>query len=396
MAGIIEEGRARIYFAEPAKISKSMGVFYNPAMKQNRDLTVLLLDSAGKASKPKMQIADPLAGTGIRSIRLLLELGKSKIRSISINDNSKAAAAAIRRKLKINKIRIGSGKGGGKIRISAKDANIFLLESTGFDYIDIDPFGSPARFLDAAAQRIARGGILAVTATDTAALAGSSPSACMRKYWAKPLRNMFMHETGLRILIRRVQLAGMQYEKALIPIFSYKGQYYLRAFFRCEKGRIKSAQIYKSHGFIIYCPKCLQSEAALELISKTCNSCGIRADYAGPLWLGKLADASIVAAMLGKSPEEHRQLLSAIRKESAIGRQWFYNVNSVCRKYGIRSPPPINELLKSLRNSRFIAARTHFDWAAVRTDASISEIVRTIKKGYRVGKAGSLPTSLGR
>ncbi len=377
---VITEGKARIQFSVPEKISKSMGVFYNPAMKENRDLTVLLLNSAGQ---PKMQIADPLAGTGIRSIRLLLELGKSKIRNISINDNSKAAVAAIRRNLRLNRIKSSSGKR-GKIKVTAKDANIFLLESTGFDYIDIDPFGSPARFLDAAAQRISRGGIIAVTATDTAALAGSSPSACMRKYWSRPLRNDFMHETGLRILIRRVQLAGMQYEKALVPIFSYKGQHYMRAFFRCEKGRIKAAQIYKSHGFIIYCPKCLQSEAVRELISKTCNSCGSKTDNAGPLWLGRLSDKQVVAAMLRKSPEEHRQheqLLSAIREESAVSRQWFYSINSVCRKYGIRSPPPMNELLESLRNSGFIAARTHFDWAAVRTDAPVVQIVRVIKQG---------------
>ncbi|MCU0373510.1 MAG: ATP-binding protein, partial [Ignavibacteria bacterium] len=44
----------------------------------------------------------------------------------------------------------------------------------GFDYIDIDPFGSPCPFLDAAIKRLSRGGILAVTATDTSALAGKS------------------------------------------------------------------------------------------------------------------------------------------------------------------------------------------------------------------------------
>ena len=37
-----------------------------------------------------------------------------------------------------------------------------------FDYIDIDPFGSPNPFLAAAIGRITRNGIVAVTATDTA------------------------------------------------------------------------------------------------------------------------------------------------------------------------------------------------------------------------------------
>ena len=73
------------------------------------------------------------------------------------------------------------------------------MNSTGFDYIDVDPFGSPNPFLDAAIKRIARDGILAVTATDTAPLCGTYTNACRRKYWAVPLRNELMHEIGIRI-----------------------------------------------------------------------------------------------------------------------------------------------------------------------------------------------------
>ena len=43
-----------------------------------------------------------------------------------------------------------------------------ILHSKGFDYIDLDPFGSPNIFLDSAVKRLGRNGILAVTATDTA------------------------------------------------------------------------------------------------------------------------------------------------------------------------------------------------------------------------------------
>ena len=101
--------------------------------------------------------------------------------------------------------------------VQDKDANMFILESSGFDYIDIDPFGSPNFLLDSSVKRISRGGILAVTATDTSALAGSYPDACRRKYWAEPLRSEMMHEAGLRILIRKGQLIGAQFEKALTP-----------------------------------------------------------------------------------------------------------------------------------------------------------------------------------
>ena len=196
--------------ASTGTISKQLEIFYNPVMKFNRDISILLLNALNK----KMQIADPLAGSGIRSIRFIKELNKGIITSIAINDSSTNAVRAIKKNVKLNKIK------NKNIVISNKDANEFLLSSKGFDYIDIDPFGSPNPFLDAAVKRLARDGILAVTATDTAPLAGTYPNACKRKYWAIPLRNHLMHEVGIRILIRKVQLIGIQYDKALIPIFS--------------------------------------------------------------------------------------------------------------------------------------------------------------------------------
>lgn len=361
------EGKARIYAPELQKISKQMGVFYNPAMKMNRDLSILLLNSA---SNNKLQIADPLAGTGIRGIRFLLELEKSKMESISINDYSGSAVAAIRKNMKLNRI-----KTGGRIKITAKDANIFMLESTGFDYIDIDPFGYPGKFIDAASQRIARGGLLAVTATDTAALAGSSPSACARKYWAIPLRNDFMHETGLRILIRRVQLSGMQHEKALEPVFSYRDQHYIRAFFTCSKGRSKASGIYRKHGYIACCRGCLNAEQSM---TEKCSNCGSRTEIAGPLWLGRLNNARLLGRMLKKAGE-HRELLSTIRKETTIGSQWFFNLNRVCSRYRIRNPRGINESIKRLREKGYKAERTHFDSAAIRTDCRAKELAQALR-----------------
>ena len=39
-----------------------------------------------------------------------------------------------------------------------------------FQWIDVDPFGSPITFIDGALQALGRVGVLEVTATDTAAL----------------------------------------------------------------------------------------------------------------------------------------------------------------------------------------------------------------------------------
>src|SRR3989338_5496254 len=237
---IVNEGSAKLGIPKAEKISKKMDVFYNPVMSLNRDISVLLLNSINKSS---MQIADPLAATGVRSIRFLKELYRNKIKKIYINDNNRSAVKLIKKNLKLNDIKIKNG-----IIISNKDANLFILNSTGFDYIDIDPFGSPNFMLDAACKRLARGGILAVTATDTSALCGTFPKACIRKYWALPKKGPIMHETGLRILIRKIQLIAAQYGKALIPVFSYSKEHYMRVFLKNLKGKEKADGILKLHG----------------------------------------------------------------------------------------------------------------------------------------------------
>ena len=68
----IEEGKAKVRVPKPAKVvSKEMPVFYNPVMKLNRDISVLLLNAIDKKG---LRIADILAASGIRSIRFIKEL----------------------------------------------------------------------------------------------------------------------------------------------------------------------------------------------------------------------------------------------------------------------------------------------------------------------------------
>lgn len=63
-----------------------------------------------------------------------------------------------------------------------------------FDAIDLDPYGCPSIFLDSAVQAIKDGGLLLVTATDMAVLAGNSPETCYSKYGAVSLRIKSCHE----------------------------------------------------------------------------------------------------------------------------------------------------------------------------------------------------------
>src|SRR3989338_4738170 len=201
---LVNERSAEFFVPKGKTISKKLPVFYNPIMSLNRDISVLML----RIFRPKY-VCDLMAGTGVRSIRFCKESPRCDITS---NDSSQTACSLMKENMVHNKV---------EFKIENKDANLLLAESTGFDYIDIDPFGTPVQFLDSSIKRISRKGILAVTATDTSSLCGTLPKACLRKYWSIPSHSSTMHEIGLRILIRRIQLIGAQYDKSLTPVFSY-------------------------------------------------------------------------------------------------------------------------------------------------------------------------------
>lgn len=339
MTECITEGKAKIK-AYKGKISKKLPVFYNPIMELNRTISVVLLNSINKKN---LQIALPLAASGIRGIRFLKELKKGKIKCIDMNDYSSQAVKLIKDNLKLNKIK------SKKVKVHNKDANIFLLESSGFDHIDIDPFGTPNPFLDATVVRIARNGILAVTTTDTSALAGTYPKACKRKYFAVPLKNELKHEIGLRILIRKVQLIGAQYEKALIPIFSYSKEHYMRVFFRCEKGKKKVDEILKKHDYY---------------------------EKAGPMWLGRLWDKKLAEKMY---KQEKTDFLKTIKDESKIDIVGFYNIHQLCKRYKIKQIPKFENLIRKIKKNGYKVRRTHFSKEGLRSDIPLDKILRIMK-----------------
>ena len=95
------EDKVKIRIKKAEKISKGMDVFYNPVMKHNRDISILLLNSINIKC---MNIALPFAGSGVRGIRFLKELKKNKIKKISFNDYNNKAVQSIKNNLKLNNI----------------------------------------------------------------------------------------------------------------------------------------------------------------------------------------------------------------------------------------------------------------------------------------------------
>ncbi|MFT4260826.1 MAG: hypothetical protein ACMXX9_00145 [Candidatus Woesearchaeota archaeon] len=325
---VIEESAKIKVDLEPI-VHKKMNVFYNPDMKLNRDLSIYILQ---EYSKDNWRVGLPLAGSGIRAIRIKKEVTNEL--EIHVNDLKQDFKERIDETCRLNEV---------ELNVHNEDANVFLSKHK-FDYVDVDPFGSPNPFLDSAVRSLKNKGILAVTATDTGALCGSFVNACKRKYWAKPKRDERMHENGLRILIRKIQLVGAQHSLALIPIYSISQLHYMKVFFFVDKGKKKVDELLKKHDF---------------------------KEDVGPMWIGDLWDSELAKNICLKSDDKITKL---IYEESLIKGE-LYDVHQMAKRNNLKSIPKFEDILSNIKGSR-----SHFDDKCIRTKLNEKEIVKVIQQ----------------
>ena len=113
------------------------------------------------------------------------------------------------------------------------DVRHLLLTSEGvYDVIDLDPYGTPAPYLDLAVSALADGGLLMVTATDMAVLCGNNMDTCYQKYHSSSLHKPYGHEQALRILLFAIDSVAAAQKKYIVPLLSMSIDFYVRVFLR--------------------------------------------------------------------------------------------------------------------------------------------------------------------
>lgn len=371
MRTTIKEGLCDIIVDIDDVPSKDQEVFYNPKMELNRSLTILLIKAW---DKKEMQMALPLAGSGVRAVRFLKELPQDFIKHIHINDLNKEAILLIDKNLDLN------GSKSDKVEVFNLDANKFLENSQGFDYIDIDPFGSPNFLLDNSMRRLSREGLLAVTATDTGALSGAFPSAGRFKYWADTAIIPQKHEIGLRILARKVILMGMQNNKALQPIFSYHHEHYYRIFFKVKKGKTAATEMFNLvNKYYHHCSKCSFSTVNKFQLND-CPNCNNKLIIVGPCFSGNMQDSNFIEKMISINENKKiDKLLNLILEESRVDEVGFFDTHIVCEKNG-GNPPKISKLIKDIEDKGYKASKSSIVRNGVKTNYPFKDFVKLISK----------------
>jgi tRNA (guanine26-N2/guanine27-N2)-dimethyltransferase len=328
--------------------------FYNPAMELNRDISVAVVQCfLSTAEKNHLLLLDGLASTGIRGIRFAHELNGSF--EITINDWSEEAFAVIKKNVNTSI--------SNKITSTNRDLNS-LLHEKNFDYIDVDPFGSPVSFIDAAMESIQHQGILAVSATDTAALCGVYPKVCKRRYAALPHHGPVMHEVGLRILLGFIAREAAKHDKGIQPILSYKTDHYFRLYVRISRNVSKANETANQI-------QCIESKEIFPFLDS-------KSDI-GPLWIGGLHSKNFIEKL--KKITEEKQFgtkkrmmkLFTIFEEEANAPLFYFTTNDVASLLCC-SPPKLERLFSTFIKQGIPIFRTQFDPTGFKTSASFDQV----------------------
>ncbi len=368
---------AQTHFSEEglARLRTGEGVFFNPFMRQCRDLSSLWV-----ATLPKLaNVLDGFCASGARGLRYKLE--NENVGKVMFLDLSEKAVEAAKKNARLNKVKSSDAA------FVRDDIARFLLNRSDFDLIEIDPFGSPAPHLHA----VMRAGYnlperyLSITATDMAVLCGAHAAACWKNYGAKPMDNEFCHENALRILLGRVARAAAEENWSVEPQFCYSHRHYLKLLLKLKKGADGAVECAKlSMRYAVHCPKCLY-HAIGKFPSSTCPDCGKQMNYAGPMWGGKWADGKTIEGMqmaLAERPyldnEEIGPLLSLIQDECE-GPALYYDLHELASRHKMKIPKS-EDVIAALTRAGYFCSRTHFSPTAIRTDAPLEEIVGMMKK----------------
>ncbi|MCD6557477.1 MAG: methyltransferase [Candidatus Aenigmarchaeota archaeon] len=357
MIKTIKEGSARLYVPNVNKPEQGRREgFYNPAMTKNRDISVaclaVLFKVSKKRAKNRMRICDALTATGVRAIRYKKEVG-GEVWACDVNEN---AIKLARKNAYLNKT---------KINFVNKDANAFLSEN-GFDFVDIDPYGSPVGFIAAAGHSLGRKGYLAVTATDTAALNGVYPRVAERRYGIRSVRCFYSKELGTRILITSIIRILMQQDKAFQPLLCFQDRHYIRIFGSVLRGAKKCDVLLDKMKYIV------ADKDSWEIREHPSEK------SIGPIYIDTIQKKNFCMSVLKELKKRNLTGQNIVRLAAEeLQEPFYYDTHFLSKKY--KKPlVSLSKIIDTL-SKRHKVSRTVFCPTAIKTDAGLEKILAAME-----------------
>lgn len=360
---VYKEGAAEFHLPQSAH------VFYNPRARLGRDLGVLAMRAEAERLERPLEVLELMAGAGLRTKRYLLE---APVQHIVVNDANYTSFEVLR-------AHVGDDP---RVELHNELAQRllcrFYLEDRRFDWVDLDPFGTPAPYVPYLTGVVRWEGLLYITATDAPVLCGAQRGEALKSYDAVSAYGRECHEVGLRILIGFVQRRLIQANMHGQPLLSFFDGYCWRTLMRVFKGT-RGFNV-EQMGFIAQMPDG-EYRATMAGVPAPVNreyhpSTTVR--WAGPLWLGPLHDHAFLSAMYRAAREDYfdtaRRFLGKLNRE-LDELPIVYSLPVIADRLN-RSVPSTREAVRFLRAQGYRASHVHHCGSAIRTDAPLKVILR--------------------
>jgi tRNA (guanine26-N2/guanine27-N2)-dimethyltransferase len=321
-------------------------------MSADRDLNVALITAWRSVEDRPRRGWEMLAATGARGLRVLHEAGG--FASLDLTEHDPEAVEVLRQNAQ------PYAPEGARVR--RHDARV-PLASSAFDYLDLDPYGTPVPFLASALEALAPGGLLAVTATDTRVLAGAQAGVAERRYGGRPIRGRLGPESGLRLLLALVSVRAAERDRTILPRLAYVGDHHVRAYLTVRERRSG-----EEHGAVGTIDPTTWTGPALR-----------SGGFYGPMWLGPLFDPAWVERLAvpttAADPRRTTRMIELLQGECRVVAPFYYESNVLAQELHFAEPPPPSEMVAELVRRGHRAALTHARPGAFRTDAPHADVV---------------------
>ncbi|MEM1513783.1 MAG: hypothetical protein QXW78_05195 [Candidatus Thermoplasmatota archaeon] len=361
---MIKEGRTEINiigFEAYRGPGKKKASFYNPTFEIDRDIEVIFCQFI--ANKGAKKFLDAFSSTGIRGIRIAKEVDGDI--EVHVNEINPLSFDILKKNVSLNNV---------NIIMHSEDIKKLLLNYK-YDYINIDPYGSPAYFIPSLSNGLRKIGYFSVTATDVATLCGVYKKSCIRRYGAIPMRGQAMKEIGIRILLAFIAKSLAIFDYCFSPILSYSYSHFFRIYGMAEKGARKADSVMNKIGWIYW--------------RDGWNYCNFEdipdKNFCGPLWIGEMHSSfflneieEILNEKELRKKREIKRLLDLWKEEKNLPIL-FYETSYIAREIKVKQPK-ISKIIDGLRSVGYIAGRTHFSQCAFKTNAPYEEIKNIFRK----------------
>ncbi len=342
--------------------------FFNPLARLNRDYSIIAYSAFWRSFDGPKIFLDGLSGIGARGLRVANEIKKTD--KIICNDVNKNAIRLCEKSAAINNLK--------NVETSENEVckfyNKYSTKNERGSIVDLDPFGSPTKYLDCAIRATMHGGILSATATDLQVLHGLFKLACKRRYHGIPVKTKYGNEIAIRLILGCICLVAYRMDIQIIPLFVDNAMHYYRTYVKILNRPAQEDSI----GYILHCKSC-GHRSIKKNQGFSCELCNSKIDVAGPLWIGKLFDKEFVNSMLEEIPSYtvdkrcEKTLQKCLLESDMPGT--FFTLDEIASRAKV-APIGLEKIIKKLEREGFQASPTSLNPTGFRTNCKIDTVCK--------------------